>query len=1178
MDLSTLTNEQLAIVQNLDGPLFVSAGAGSGKTFTLTQRIVWAFQPGSAPDGGAWLDDLDQALVITFTEKAAAEIKERTRTALRAEGLAAQALKVDSAWISTIHGMCARILRRHALELGIDPAFKVGVGLATEEMLETAIEATLRSASEDPAYAGLLSRYKLSSSSPFEVTVESMVRDVINMTSADSGGVDAIVAPGSVDVAAELRRMGDEYASLAALGYSEDKRVKYAAGAASIDALLEGLAPSERLDPERALAVLSSAAKPARVGKGDLKERATQALELYAETFWNIQLTVCHEALEQVLALASQAMEAYSLAKSQAGVLDNNDLLRMADAALESHPAIARAYAEKFRLVMVDEFQDTDAQQVRMIKRLAGEGASRLTTVGDAQQSIYRFRGADVSVFDNRRDEVDETRRVELTRNFRSHDDVLRFVERVFGSGGLIPGFMDLSANPERKDGYKATEPRINLQLVDGARGGKGHPEPVSEDRTVAVAASIANRLATMRDEGALPGDMALLLGKTRKADVYLSALRARGLDCVMWGGSTFSGAPEVVLMASLLACLANPGDSQSLYQVLTSDMFRLDADDLVALGTSIDEVHGVPRKRSLSSGLDELAFVEGIVPSKRLLRAHDVLRRAQESLSSRSMADVCLSVCEESGWLWRLEGEGVGGQAVAANVLKAIDHIRDLVDELGLGPRAAALEYARWLDSAKEPPASFSGESANVVRIMTIHKSKGLEFPIVAVAECFGSPQSGSGLVIESIDGVRHASLGRSSVVVDVEDEHGNTAPAEVGAPGKVSDLPDLPVDPERCETPAEWRNLLCARDDEEEAAEQCRLLYVALTRAREALVVGVALTSKEGEVTQDDTLASRMLTALFGDTLPAIGVSEYGYGGTAPARVERTRLSLGEDGCVVPMPELAISAEAVPSLKNPWTEGLVMSPVTVPNPMVSLFDPACEEPPVITWRAREGVFSYSSAHAAEQPLEVPPAPGIPALPPPVLAGQDVPAPDEPPAPEADVDRATSLGSAFHELAQLMVETGAPAAPGRIDAVARANRVSARQRVRLEAALARWEGSAIRAEALAHDLVRAEVPFFCEVTSTHGRWLEGAIDLLATNMGSTSALVVDYKTGDAQKTADELRVSHEMQARYYAHVLIGRGYEQVTCAFVCVERDDGTGQPIVVRYGFSSECPPQLG
>ena len=118
MDLSTLMPQQLQVVKTLDRPLFVSAGAGSGKTFTLTRRIVYALSSESGP----FVEHLDQVLAITFTKDAAAEIRDRVRRALIDEGMDEEALAVDDAWISTIHGMCSRILRAHALELGIDPS------------------------------------------------------------------------------------------------------------------------------------------------------------------------------------------------------------------------------------------------------------------------------------------------------------------------------------------------------------------------------------------------------------------------------------------------------------------------------------------------------------------------------------------------------------------------------------------------------------------------------------------------------------------------------------------------------------------------------------------------------------------------------------------------------------------------------------------------------------------------------------------------------------------------------------------------------------------------------------------------------------------------------------------------------------------------------------------------
>ena len=249
--------------------------------------------------------------------------------------------------------------------------------------------------------------------------------------------------------------------------------------------------------------------------------------------------------------------------------------------------------------------------------------------------------------------------------------------------------------------------------------------------------------------------------------------------------------------------------------------------------------------------------------------------------------------------------------------------------------------------------------------------------------------------------------------------------------------------------------------------------------------------------------------------------------------------------------------------------------------------------------WRPRQDVFSYSSAHAAlvaeagasslDDVLELPaclpvseaqraragvvPAGEAPAAPSPRHAETVLVDDDGEPADADDADRATCLGSAFHELARLMVETGHAPGERRVSVVAASYGVSRRDRARLDAALTRWERSDIRSEALSHACVRAEVPFFCGVSSPLGHDLEGAIDLLATDAPvageDASALLVDYKTGDHGLALGQIRERHEMQARFYASVLRQQGWRHVTCAFVCVELSDELGQPVVIRYEF---------
>ncbi len=188
MDLSTLMPQQLQVVKTLDRPLFVSAGAGSGKTFTLTRRIVYALSPESGP----FVEHLDQVLAITFTKDAAAEIRDRVRRALIEEGMDEEALTVDDAWISTIHGMCSRILRAHALELGIDPEFTVLTD--TDELMDQAVEHVLGRATSPDAAPELAASLKAlyawypmaGEGGPFGAgaTIKGLVRELLELSTS----------------------------------------------------------------------------------------------------------------------------------------------------------------------------------------------------------------------------------------------------------------------------------------------------------------------------------------------------------------------------------------------------------------------------------------------------------------------------------------------------------------------------------------------------------------------------------------------------------------------------------------------------------------------------------------------------------------------------------------------------------------------------------------------------------------------------------------------------------------------------------------------------------------------------------------------------------------------------------------------------------------------------------
>ena len=1192
IDLTQLNAGQRAVVERLDEPLFVAAGAGSGKTFTLTARLVHALSLGSAPDGGRYLDSVDQALVITFTEAAALEIKERVRQALRAAGeddpfLREESLKVDAAWISTIHGMCSRILHRHAIELGVDPRFSVVDGSVAGALEARALDEVIGAVRDDDAYAALREEYLLWTAS------SSSVVGMIGVLRAEAAkcihGFDDLVCPESHEAVGEVEALLRAFESIAALPLAEKQRA-VTDGSLSALRAFASLAPGERT-AGRACETLASIKVP-DLRKQDQRPLKEDAKRLLAQARACAQYERVQALCPQLVQLARQVSERYAQLKRERSVLDNDDLISLALEAVERHPEVARDYAGRFRLVMIDEFQDTDAKQLRLISLLSGEGACHLTTVGDAQQSIYRFRGGDVEVFRARGRNLPAEHHVAMDVNYRSDHNVLALVERVCGDAGVLGDFLKLAGDADRRSSYVAREPdgsepcRIRLEVASG-----GNADLMS----ACIAAQLADRLASLRDAGQPVGSMALLLGTTSRVGLYLDALRARGLQALVTGGSSFSATPEVGVVQALLHTLANPHDTETgLFRLLSSDMFRLDADDFCQLGTRRQDVLDAPTKRPVEQCFvsDELVLYGDAEPSARLRHAHTVLSRAFSRLGRWQLADVCQAVVEESGWLLRLERAGVDGMAVAANVLAAVRYVRELTCDLGLGAARAADEFDRWLAAAKLTPANLVGDAVDAVQVMTIHGSKGLQFAVTAVAECWGNPSASGRLSLGRMDGRCVVCVGPGPKVGGI-----SAARREI----------DIPVEASGCRSVAEWATYLDQRELDAEGAEKARLLYVALTRAEEALVVGLPLSDSDHYLSQ---LASAMLSAF--PELDELAPGEHAFAVTPEAPIELERRVTGEDGSVRRGRAGVAAADGVARVvqlvrpkrgsHDPWQvtaggalagfEGVLPESVSlIPALGTQGVQPEAEhdasfmlfpveqcQVPLVGWRAREGVFSYSSAHAqmeaqrpgAEEPDRQPRRP-----PTPPKAEQEAEA--EGSAYTDDADKATNLGSAFHELAQTMIETRRDHDPSRLEALARTWHLSPRQVRRLRDAIGRWEGSALRREALGYELVRAEVPFFVRVDSRYGDHVEGAIDLLCCDRASQGALVVDYKTGDVGLSVAQIEDRHRMQANFYAWVLRDQGFSTVECAFVCVEVDDGSGGPVVVRYRFDDQNPPLI-
>lgn len=1208
MDLSTLMPQQLQIVKTLDRPLFVSAGAGSGKTFTLTRRIVYALSPESGP----FVEHLDQVLAITFTKDAAAEIRDRVRRALIDEGMDEEALTVDDAWISTIHGMCSRILRAHALELGIDPEFTVLTD--TDELMDQAVEHVLARATAPDAAPELAASLKAlyawypmageGGSFGTGTTIKGLVRDLLELSSQLPGGMDDVrVARGQADTSA----LADAYR--AALGASKSSTEKAQAALDAIDAF--EASDKTMVDAAR---LMMSCTMP-RASKAFPKEQVELLKAEAADAFINIVLACGGPALDALVGLARSVEAEYRALKAAQSALDNNDLLRMAYEALRDYPAIRAAYEGRFKMVMIDEFQDTDQMQVDLIRYLTGAGERALCTVGDAQQSIYRFRGAEVEVFRRQERKVGSSAApeatavvdapagelVKLVRNFRSHDEVLRYVARVFDGddGGLMRGFLDLEASDGRKDTLVADASRRQALFVAGGS---------TQERTQAKARAIAERFRALADAGQPQGGMVLLLGRMTNADVYAQAFRDQGLDCVIAGGSVFAQAAEVQTVRALVCALANPADTaQGLMPLLASPMFALGAQEFLALATKLDEQTGETSRRNIDAGIMSDSDVPGLQDLPLVTRAREVLRYALRRVGRDSFAAIARDVVNASGWFVRLAQRGPEGKAIAANVLKALDAVAEAEAEFGNSPRSIVLAFDRFL-AGKEAPGALNEEGDGAVRIMTVHASKGLEYPVVAVAECFGVRKSSGAAQMGRVeggaqvvalparfDGVKLAD-GTFVKGDDVKKQF------EHAFKGKGTSLwlpPELMEDVCATGSPAEAFARLRNDDLRLSLEERARLLYVAMTRARELVILAMDAGVSRGKVTaptfdvETDLTYDVLRRILPTDALdmPQLDADRLVFDNSQPGDYELISLSDFTFG------EQAFEANASLDAEGRLVRGDAdaadnAARSTVPGPA----DPKPDSFELVYSQAvgvRMGIcpypmrdsYSYSSIAAALHAETEDRA--AEAHVPMDEAGDDAES-DGSEMTDADVaavepaGNPMALGSAFHAACQWLIEMGADALPAeRADALARLWCLTPEQRERFDVALDRWLKSAVRADLLAWPCVRAEVPFFSlgcedEDIARYGAYAEGAIDALATNPADSScALVIDYKTGGApDETPEQLQEKHALQARVYADVLRRAGFEAVTVKFVRVEQADPTlfvnpAEPQVVTYNL---------
>ena len=1238
----------------LVGPVDVSAGAGSGKTFTLTERIAHALV-----DPASGVDDIDQILAITFTNKAAAELKGRVRSTLRAQGLFDQARKVDGAWISTIHGMCSRILRANALEIGIDPGFTVMED--SSEILGQAIEEVLEEsrASDYRAYRQLFDAYPVTDSPAAfgSDSVTSLLNTLLAKAYELPNGFDDLQLIASREEPGHLaRQLLAIYEDSLALMEQIKESATQAQNKLTCEQALDALNDLMESDSSQVYGVLSSCRRlDGRCGSKEQKALIKELNARFDEVV--LRILLCKSALifDQLVQLARKVDELFAAKKHRLAVLDNSDLIRQALRALEN-PQVKALYENKFHLVMVDEFQDTDALQLAIVSKLSGAGQRYLCTVGDAQQSIYSFRGADVALYRTYQREMFSERilaeggepcALQLTRNFRSHGDVLAFVKKVCAQQSVFgQDFLDLQAVYDGA-GYRARDPRIFMDVTMRHKG-KSAEVGSKDDAFVAQAQRIAEYFARMRAAGHDLSQMVLLLGTTTHADLYAQALRQAGFDCVITGGSLFAQSDEAQHMALLCRALVNFKDTEALANVLMGPLFQLSSDELLDLTTVWDD----KAQKTVACGLDQglvrcaravvgsgaggagdvgesvdapvddaagavdtaaavradaapadaaavhaaagaseaIATFRAAAPSPMVAQAAHLLFAARGSLRTQPLSRVLLRLLWQSGCFARLESQGAQGSACIGNYMKALRLIESIEKQGGVGPVQTAEQYDASISAGlKEAPGALNVHEQQAIRIMTIHASKGLEFPIVALADFAKTPRSES-LLVARFRGKTYATLFPKS------EKFGSTTYGKSLQMGLVDEDEEPSVDALTSDDSLKAQVLLQRCSLADEMSEGQRLFYVGATRAKEAL--GLFVSTQEGG--DFDAMYpgayGDVVRALFGDegVIP-LGECFVDYGGSEPAQIccqyyekpdgEGASAASDADG-------EDDGAGAASNAAAPGGAGVVAGlgagvrtdadVVASLVPSRFLFDLSDETPLNVVSGGFDpqptGVFSYSSLEGGHVPLTQ-------------LEGFWDTAQEEGDSLadalryfSADDDKATDFGSALHRLCQLSFIESPEKASDQLECIAKTYQVADVQR--LTAAFERWLGSAACKRARAAQRCLPEHSFAVPFGNTD-QVLEGAFDLLCVegcgaqeNSEQTTgapeqkrAYVVDYKTGGkASETSQELHEKHGLQACCYAYALLNCGFDVVDMDFVRVEQADPQGADTLQTVSFHFE------
>lgn len=835
-----LTHQQERAVQSQAGRILVSAGAGSGKTHVLVERYVERLRHNPELN-------VQNLIAVTFTRKAANEMRLRLKARFRSLMEAASAdererwskcaSEVDGARIGTIHSLCEAIIRAFPLAAGVDPQLEVLDELEAAKLIEESIDVAFRSVVDSSNNErDLLLHFDIVSVRHW---LGQCLRGSLQFKEAIAGiagmSLEEFISFAHASV---LQRKCTSIKRVASSGRLERvlsllDSIELPAGnnllpfVADVKGHIDTLISSDTStvsSPQvekcwRALQALAQVKPKNTGGNGDEARSARAAIKSAREVSQDItdKLPDLNDSDEtafsfcfKFLNLANSALKAYEEMKREQMRADYNDLISLALQALEPARSDARDYYNNtIAEILVDEFQDTNRMQTRLIELLAGPGTG-LFLIGDDKQSIYKFQGADISTFNECRRRLSQTDGdlLSLSKSFRSHPGVVAFIN-VFFKELMDDGGEDSSYAAQfepleaARSAGESENRRVEVVYFDGAdtgSAGRGRAESARMIEARAVVNWIKTKTAggtgiSTKDGGTRSlsyGDIAILVQRNRDFAWIEDALMRSGIPYVMLGGRSFLERQEVFDLENLLAFLAEPLNDHGLLVALRSPMFAVGDDLLTAIGL------GKTSGTSLWQAIN-MASRQRKPGQESVKRAVLQLRALQADAHCLALPQLVRKIIERTKYDIALLSLPNGKQR-SRNLWKLVAMAEER-------QHMSCAEFAQTLSMMREyniqqTDAPLNSEGA--VKLMTVHGSKGLEFPAVLLPVLDASARGMPDRLIF------HRDFG---LALNTARSDGEIKPA--------------------------WYTAACAMKEEMEIAERKRLFYVAATRARDYLAM---------------------------------------------------------------------------------------------------------------------------------------------------------------------------------------------------------------------------------------------------------------------------------------------------------------------------------------------------